>query len=67
MLKLWVNGEPKVLAAPCVLNEALRSLGHGQGRFAVAVNGEFVPRHTHASYPINGGEHLEILAPMQGG
>ncbi len=67
MLKLWVNGEERELAAPCALDQALKSLGHERGRFAVAIDGDFVPRHAYASFAINGGEHLEILTPMQGG
>jgi len=45
----------------------LRSLGYEGSRFAVALNGGFIPRHRYASVEISGGEAMEVLAPIQGG
>ena len=67
MLNLIVNGEPVTLREPCVLTQALREMGREDLHFAVAVDGTFVPRHAYATFPLKGGERLELLAPMQGG
>lgn len=67
MLQLTVNGEPQTLTKPEVLAQILTELGFGGQHFAVAVNGDFVPRHEYPSYQLKGGETLEVLSPMQGG
>lgn len=67
MLQLIVNGETRDLVSTGVLVDVLAKLGF-QGRFfAVAVNGNFVPRHQYDSFKLEGGENLEVLSPMQGG
>lgn len=35
--------------------------------FAVAVNGQFVPRSQYDQFDINGGAKIDIVMPMQGG
>ncbi len=67
MLKLSVNGEPRELEESCSLTEALGGLGYTGRQFAVAVDGTFVPKHRHGDLRLEGGEALEVLAPMQGG
>jgi len=66
-MELIVNGESKTVAAADTVSRALVELGFTGKACAVAVNGDFVPRHQHESYPLEGGESLEVLAPMQGG
>ncbi len=67
MLQLTVNGKKIELEGPCMLDKVLKELGHEGRQFAVAVDGDFVPRESHASYALEGGEALEVLSPMQGG
>ena len=67
MLNLTVNGEAKTLEAPCSLAGALPRLGYEGKHFAVAVNGDFVPRHRYSDIQLEGGEQMEVLFPMQGG
>ena len=67
MLHVCVNGDSKTLTDSGTLREALDQLGYQGKQFAVAVNGAFVPRHQHETYELQGGEALEVLAPMQGG
>ena len=67
MLKLQVNGEPRELDQPCPLTEALTAWGHQGRRFAVAIDGEFVPRGRYDQVTLRGGESIEVLSPMQGG
>lgn len=67
MHSLTVNGEPKNLEQLGVLSEVLGTLGYTGNHFAVAVNGNFVPKHQHGAFSLQGGDSLEILMPMQGG
>ena len=66
-MRLTVNGEAVELEGPCILEEALLELGHEGRHFAVAVDGNFVPRGRYASLCLQGGEQVEVLKPMQGG
>lgn len=67
MLQLKVNGEERSLPAPGNLAEALPRLGFEGGFFAVALNGDFVPRGRYAAVHLKSGDALEVLSPMQGG
>lgn len=67
MLELTVNGETTKLDGPTNLAEALPKWGYTRPFFAVALNGEFVPRNSYDQVRLNGGEALEILTPRQGG
>lgn len=66
MIQVIVNGSPTQLQQTCTLTTALEELGH-DGNFAVAINGNFIPRHDYETLQIKGGELLEVLTPMQGG
>lgn len=67
MIELTLNGEASQLAQPMRLDEFLEKNGY-QGRgFAVALNGDFVPRSRYDGVTLQGGESLEVLSPMQGG
>ncbi|CAM2008013.1 sulfur carrier protein ThiS [Acanthopleuribacter pedis] len=67
MIELTLNGEAGQLAKPMRLDEFLADRGfHGRG-FAVALDGDFVPRSRYADVTLRGGESLEVLSPMQGG
>lgn len=67
MLTLHVNGEPRELSQSCPLSEALGQWGHNGRIFAVAIDGEFVPRTAYDRVRLQGGERIEVLSPMQGG
>ena len=62
-----VNGEKKTLESPRSLADAIRDLGYGGARIAVARNDEFVPRGDYATRQLQDGDRLEIVSPMQGG
>lgn len=49
------------------LSEALEALGYKDAIVATAVNGRFVPAALRVSTPLADGDHVEVLAPMQGG
>ena len=67
MLELTVNGETMQLDGPTRLVDALLIWGYDRPYFALAVNGEFVPRSQYGRVQLSGGEQLEILTPRQGG
>jgi sulfur carrier protein len=45
----------------------LKELGYGDSVVATALNGVFVSVGSRASARVSDADHLEILAPMQGG
>lgn len=49
------------------LGALLLELGYGERRIATAVNGEFVPERARVETRLAPGDHIEIVAPRQGG
>ncbi len=64
---LQVNGETKELTDASNLQAALDSLGYEGTSFAVALNGDFVPRSNYSETTLQDGDQLEVLFPMRGG
>ena len=69
-MKLFVNGEPRdvpdaLTIAQLVAREAA-GLDGGRG-VAVAVDAEVVPRSEWDDTTLEPGQHVEVLAAMQGG
>ena len=65
MLTILLNGKPLSLTSP-ELPQVLADHAH-QTVFAVALNGEFIPRERYATVSLSAGDELEIVSPMQGG
>ncbi|WP_332701637.1 sulfur carrier protein ThiS [Devosia sp.] len=65
-MRILLNGTEQRLATNR-LDEALEALGYKGAIVATAVNGRFVPTARRAATPLADGDHLEVLAPMQGG
>lgn len=65
-MRILLNSTEHRLAAR-QLAEALEALGYKNAVVATAVNGRFVPAALRASTPLADGDHVEVLAPMQGG
>jgi sulfur carrier protein len=64
--KIHVNGEATETAAT-TLAHLVAELGYADGAVATALNGEFVARHARAATQLSPGDHVEIVAPRQGG
>ena len=62
-----INGQHHPLDDPANITEVLNLLGYRQGEYAVAVNGEFIPRTKHGSHIITNGDMLDVLTPIEGG
>ena len=64
---LIINGQKKNFAAPLDLQSCLEQEGYGDMLIAVAHNGIFVTKGDYGATPLNDGDEIEIVAPMQGG
>jgi sulfur carrier protein len=65
-MKILVNGNWRDTGA-VDLAGALIELGYAEAVVATAVNGEFVPAASRPEARLSEGDHVEVLAPMQGG
>lgn len=65
-MQISLNGETKSITDACLAN-ALKQLGYDDEGFAVAVNGEFVPRPTYEEFVLDDGDLVDIVAPIAGG
>lgn len=62
------NGIATQLEQPANLAEALTLLGYDLLLpFAVAVNGQFVPRNSYREKVLKDADDVEVVSPMQGG
>jgi len=64
---VFLNGEPRALAAPSTVLELLQAEGLGARRVAVEVNGEIVPRSRHGEHALQAGDRVEIVHALGGG
>lgn len=64
-MNITLNGETRRTEAT-TLAELLAEQGLA-GKLATARNGDFVPAGLRASTPIDDGDRIEVVAPMQGG
>jgi sulfur carrier protein len=68
MLKIYLNGDAIEIATPPSLQQALVLWGYQHAdTFAVAINQAFVPKQLYAQTVLQTGDHIDIVAPMQGG
>ncbi len=65
-MKIVLNGEPIDVDAR-TLGELCRMQGYGGAKIATAVNGQFVPERARATTRLSKTDHVEIVAPRQGG
>lgn len=63
-MRVFVNGEPRPVAAGTVVADLLPAGSRG---IAVAVDGTVVPRGEHASRELAEGDRVEIVTAVQGG
>ncbi len=66
-IQISVNNEPHEISAETPLSSALASWGYGEGKIAVAINGEFVPRSTYSERRLAHGDLIDIVKPVGGG
>ncbi|MCK5919254.1 MAG: sulfur carrier protein ThiS [Cocleimonas sp.] len=66
-MELTLNGEPKELPDVMSLDKAIAHWQPEVEQFAVAVNGEFVPRGSYAETLLKANDQVELLSPIVGG
>jgi sulfur carrier protein len=65
-IRINVNGQATETRAGS-LADLVAELGFAETAVATALNGEFVARHARAATQLSPGDHVEIVAPRQGG
>ena len=65
-MELTVNGE-LFEGDVTTLADLIGELGYGEQRVATAVNGDFIPDSDRKDYALRDGDHVEVVAPRQGG
>lgn len=67
MLSLQINNEPVAARANSPLAEVLAQWPALPSQYAVAVNGQFVPRHQYPSFALKDGDQIDVVVPVSGG
>lgn len=67
MIEVLVNGKAHHCPAESTVAELLDQLDYQCARVAVAIDTEFLPRADYARHRLRGGEHVDVLVPVQGG
>ncbi|WP_404342388.1 sulfur carrier protein ThiS [Pseudoalteromonas mariniglutinosa] len=65
-MKIVINGQSHELADSITLAQGLDEFG-AVPPYAVAVNGQFVPRSRCSDVTLEEGDSIELLSPIQGG
>ncbi|MCP5325534.1 MAG: sulfur carrier protein ThiS [Oceanospirillaceae bacterium] len=65
-MDILINGQHITIDTALSLPDLLAQQGF-QGSFALAINGDFVPKSEYASTPLNEGDALDVLTPISGG
>ena len=65
-MNVTVNGESRALAPSATLQQLIELLGV-QGRYAVEVNGEIIPKSAHAIHALRDGDRIEVVQAIGGG
>lgn len=66
-MRLLINGEIRQVPESANVEELLKTLGYESRSVAVAIDGEFVPRHLYTTQTLREAQELDVVAPMQGG
>ncbi len=67
-LAIFVNDEPRTLAAPARLDALVSELGLGDRKgVALAVNGSVVPRGSWSGHALASGDRVLVIRATQGG
>jgi sulfur carrier protein len=67
MITISINNKTVAVAANSPLANILLELGYRDGKYAVAVNEEFVPRHEYDSIQLNDRDRVDVVTAVQGG
>ncbi|CBW74616.1 ThiS protein [Mycetohabitans rhizoxinica HKI 454] len=65
-MDIQINNQPFSLPDDACLADALASYG-AVPPYAVAINGEFVPRTQHPARALTQGDRIDVVKPVAGG
>lgn len=65
-INITVNGEPHTIPKDSTLLTLLQLL-EVEGRLAIDVNGEIIPKSTHATHILTESDRIEIVHAIGGG
>ena len=66
MIRIVLNGANREVSGS-TLDEILLECGYQSSTIATAVNSRFIHRHQRADTEIHEGDHIEVVAPIEGG
>ena len=66
-MHVQINGESRELRAGTTVADLVADLAASGQRFAVEINGELVPRSTHADRLLADGDRVEVVHAIGGG
>jgi sulfur carrier protein len=66
-IEIFVNGQPRAVAAGSTVMTLLQALELDPRTLAVERNLELVPRGQHAATPLAAGDRLEVVTLVGGG
>lgn len=66
-MKIILNGEPREVAQDLTVKQLIDELGMAEGRLAVEINLEIVPRSLHADTRLNADDKVEVVHAIGGG
>jgi sulfur carrier protein len=66
-MRIQVNGQEAEVEPGLTLAELLARYGLGEGRIAVEINAEIVPRSQHDRQLIQPGDRIEVVQAIGGG
>ena len=66
-MEILLNGEPHALPDGSTLTALIAGIGLGEGRLAVEVNLDVVPRSEHATTVLEPGDRVELVHAIGGG
>ncbi|WP_225721443.1 sulfur carrier protein ThiS [Candidatus Vallotiella sp. (ex Adelges kitamiensis)] len=66
-MNIRINNQPFSVPDNTCLTAALASYGEVPLLYAIAINGEFVPRAQHSSRELKQGDRIDVIKPVVGG
>ena len=67
MLKVSVNNQLIDIESNTVLSELVKIAGFADQMVAIAINGEFVPKHQYEHTVLASNDTIDIVKPIGGG
>ncbi|CAG7603372.1 sulfur carrier protein ThiS [Candidatus Vallotia tarda] len=66
-MNIQINNQPLSLPDEARLTDALVSFSATPLLYAIAINGEFVPRAQYSARALKQGDRIDIIKPVAGG